>query len=71
MDPAKRRGLVWHSQGSGKTFTMIVAAKKIIELLGKPTVLMLVDRTELEAQLFDNLEAAGFGPRGRETRDIC
>src|SRR5581483_9900320 len=61
--PSKRRGLVWHTQGSGKTFTMIVAAKKLIEepVFENPTVLMLVDRNELEAQLFGNLEAVGFG----------
>ena len=59
----RTRGLVWHTQGSGKTFTMIVAAKKILELpvFENPTVLMLVDRNELEAQLFGNLEAVGFG----------
>ncbi len=62
-DPEKTRGLVWHTQGSGKTYTMIVAAKRLIEdpELGNPTVLMLVDRNELEAQLFRNLEAVGFG----------
>lgn len=30
-DPAKRRGLVWHTQGSGKTFTMITAARLLLE----------------------------------------
>ncbi len=62
-DAEKRRGLVWHTQGSGKTYTMIVAAKKLIEepAFGNPTVLMVVDRNELEAQMFSNLEAVGFG----------
>ena len=62
-DREQRRGLVWHTQGSGKTFTMITAAKKLIEtpMFENPTVLMLVDRNELEAQLFSNLEAVGFG----------
>jgi type I restriction enzyme R subunit len=62
-DPEKRKGLVWHTQGSGKTYTMITAAKKLIEdpALKNPTVLMVVDRNELEAQLFGNLEAVGFG----------
>jgi len=62
-DATKRRGLVWHTQGSGKTYTMIVAAKRLIEdpYFQNPTVLMLVDRNELEAQLFGNLEAIGFG----------
>ena len=44
QDPAKHRGLVWHTQGSGKTYTMIVAAQKIIQnpLFENPTVIMLV-----------------------------
>jgi type I restriction enzyme R subunit len=62
-DPHKRRGLVWHTQGSGKTYTMITVAKRLIEdpAFQNPTVLMLVDRNELEAQLFSNLEAVGLG----------
>jgi type I restriction enzyme R subunit len=62
-DPDKRRGLIWHTQGSGKTYTMITAAKLILQnpLFENPTVLMLVDRNELEAQLFANLAAVGFG----------
>lgn len=61
-DTHKRRGLVWHTQGSGKTFTMIIIAKKLLETrqFENPTVLMLVDRNELESQLFGNLTAAGF-----------
>lgn len=62
-DPEKQRGLVWHTQGSGKTYTMITAAKQIIQepLFENPTVIMLVDRNELEAQLFGNLQEVGFG----------
>lgn len=62
-DPEKRRGLVWHTQGSGKTYTMIVAAKRLIEdpQHQNPTVLMIVDRNELQQQLFQNLESVGFG----------
>jgi len=58
----KRRGLIWHTQGSGKTYTMIVAAQKIIEnpIFENPTVIMLVDRNELESQLFGNIESAGI-----------
>ena len=58
----KKRGLIWHTQGSGKTYTMIVAAKKLIEnpIFENPTVIMVVDRNELEAQLFNNLAAVGF-----------
>jgi type I restriction enzyme R subunit len=63
MEGTKRRGLVWHTQGSGKTLTMItIAAKLLSEGSGKekPTVLMLVDRNELEAQLFKNITAYGI-----------
>lgn len=62
-DTGKKRGLVWHTQGSGKTYTMIVAAQKILRdpVFENPTVIMLVDRNELETQLFGNLTAAGIG----------
>lgn len=53
-DPLKTSGLVWHTQGSGKTFTMITAAKLILENGNRfpgATVLMVVDRNELEGQL--------------------
>ena len=58
----KSRGLIWHTQGSGKTYTMIVAAKKIMEhrLVKRPIILLLVDRNELESQLFNNLSSLGF-----------
>ncbi|NLV44623.1 MAG: HsdR family type I site-specific deoxyribonuclease [Candidatus Hydrogenedentes bacterium] len=62
-DKNKRRGLVWHTQGSGKTYTMIVTALRLMEdpAFQNPTVLMIVDRNELEAQLFANLEGLGVG----------
>ena len=63
LDPVKSTGLVWHTQGSGKTFTMIAAAEQILahSAFEKPTVIMLVDRNELESQLFGNLKAYGLG----------
>ncbi|HEY9175186.1 MAG TPA: HsdR family type I site-specific deoxyribonuclease [Verrucomicrobiae bacterium] len=62
-DKKRKRGLVWHTQGSGKTYSMIVTAKLLISdpVFENPTVLLLVDRNELEAQLFGNLESVGFG----------
>ena len=62
-DPTKRRGLIWHTQGSGKTLTMITLASRLLRRGGeteKPTVLMLVDRNELESQLFKNITAYGI-----------
>lgn len=57
----KHHGLLWHTQGSGKTLTMITAAQKLmkIEKFEKPTVILLIDRNELQDQLMKNLE--GFG----------
>lgn len=62
-DARKRRGLIWHTQGSGKTLTMMTIASKLLrDAVGeKPTVVMLVDRNELEEQLFKNLKSYGFG----------
>jgi len=59
----KMRGLIWHTQGSGKTYTMIKAAQRIIEnpAFENPTVIMIVDRNELQQQLFKNLGSLGFG----------
>ena len=61
--PQRRRGLIWHTQGSGKTYTMLTIARLLLERpeFRNPTVLMIVDRNELEQQLFQNLEAVGFG----------
>jgi type I restriction enzyme R subunit len=54
LDPARRRGLIWHTQGSGKTFTLLTAARQILEdkaRFANATVFVVVDRTELEGQL--------------------
>ena len=50
----KKTGLVWHTQGSGKTFTMITAARLILDDKQRfpgATVMLVVDRNELEGQL--------------------
>lgn len=61
-DPKLRRGLVWHTQGSGKTFTMIKAAEMLFKApeSEKPTILMMIDRNELEDQMLKNLAALGL-----------
>lgn len=61
--PEARRGLVWHTQGSGKTFTMIKAAELLFKAAGadKPTILVLIDRNELEDQMLRNLAMLGIG----------
>ncbi len=63
LDPGRTRGLVWHTQGSGKTFTMIKAAERLFRApeADKPTVLLMIDRNELEDQTLKNLAALGLG----------
>lgn len=54
LDKKKTRGLIWHTQGSGKTFTLLTAARQILEdkaRFANATVVLVVDRTELEGQL--------------------
>ena len=54
LDPVRKRGLIWHTQGSGKTFTLLTAARQILEDKARfdhATVILVVDRTELEGQL--------------------
>ncbi len=54
LDPQRQRGLVWHTQGSGKTFTLLTAARLILENKERfktATVIVVVDRIELEGQL--------------------
>ena len=54
-DPGDRRiGVVWHTQGSGKSLTMVFYAGCIIRepAMGNPTIVMLTDRNDLDDQLF-------------------
>ena len=53
-DGNRRGGVVWHTQGSGKSLTMVFfAGKAILEpALENPTILMLTDRNDLDDQLF-------------------
>jgi type I restriction enzyme, R subunit len=63
LEPERTRGLVWHTQGSGKTFTMIKAADLLFRApkAEKPTILLMIDRNELEDQMLKNLAALGLG----------
>lgn len=48
----RRAGVVWHTQGSGKSLTMTFYAGKIIQTLNNPTLVVLTDRNDLDNQLF-------------------
>lgn len=73
LDPMKHWGLIWHTQGSGKTFTMIKSAELILcnPAFKSPTVVMLIDRNELETQLVGNFMALGIEPKVADSiRDL-
>src|SRR5213078_261444 len=62
LDSRLTRGLVWHTQGSGKTYTMIKASEMLFKApeAEKPTILLLIDRNELEDQMLKNLASVGL-----------
>ncbi len=55
-----KKGLIWHFQGSGKSLLMVFAAQKLRKSveLKSPTVLVLVDRTDLDTQITGTFNAA-------------
>lgn len=57
-----RTGLIWHTQGSGKSLTMIFAGQKLRRhpALNNPTVLIVVDRRDLKTQLSDDFDACDY-----------
>ena len=54
-----RGGVIWHTQGSGKSLTMLMLAGALIRepRLANPTVVMITDRNDLDDQLFDTFAA--------------
>lgn len=60
VDGRIKKGLVWHFQGSGKSLLMVFAANKLRkhEALGNPTVLIVVDRIDLDTQITATFKAA-------------
>jgi len=67
-------GVVWHTQGSGKSMEMELYANQVMihPALGNPTVLVLTDRTDLDDQLYDTFDASELlpeKPRQIATRD--
>jgi type I restriction enzyme R subunit len=51
----KRAGVVWHTQGSGKSLSMVFYAGKLVlaEEMNNPTIVVLTDRNDLDQQLFE------------------
>ena len=58
-DGDHRAGVVWHTQGSGKSLSMMFYAGKLIgePALGNPTIVVITDRNDLDGQLFGTFSA--------------
>lgn len=53
-------GVFWHTQGSGKSYSMVLLAEKIRrKFSGSPTFLVLTDREELDKQISETFESCG------------
>jgi len=60
--PEERGGVVWHTQGSGKSLTMLWIATKLRRepRLNNPTIVIVTDRTQLDTQISRTFRDAGF-----------
>jgi len=69
----KRCGVVWHTQGSGKSLTMVFFSGKITQALHNPTIVVITDRNDLDGQLFGTFcrcsELLRQTPRQAESRE--
>lgn len=66
-DPAKRQGLIWHTQGSGKSLTMVFAALRLKmhrtvagPPVASPSLLIVTDRKDLDRQITNTFQACGL-----------
>lgn len=66
-----KKGLIWHFQGSGKSLLMVFAAQKMthIPALNNPTILIVTDRIDLDAQILATFSKADIG--GRTPAESC
>jgi type I restriction enzyme R subunit len=56
----RKAGVVWHTQGSGKSISMVCYAGKLLQQpqMHNPTLVVVTDRNDLDGQLFDNFTSA-------------
>jgi type I restriction enzyme R subunit len=54
----RKGGVVWHTQGSGKSLSMVFYAGKIVLAMDNPTIIVITDRNDLDDQLFDTFAAS-------------
>ena len=54
----RKGGVVWHTQGSGKSLSMVFYTGKLVASLDNPTVVVITDRNDLDEQLFGTFAAS-------------
>jgi type I restriction enzyme R subunit len=54
----RKGGVIWHTQGSGKSLSMVFFTGKIVLAMHNPTVLVITDRNDLDDQLFETFAAS-------------
>ena len=60
VEAGKRNGgVVWHTQGSGKSLTMVMLAQKIATVVQNPRIILVTDRTDLDAQITKTFRKCG------------
>jgi type I restriction enzyme R subunit len=55
---SRKGGVVWHTQGSGKSLSMVFFTGKLVLSLNNPTVVVITDRNDLDDQLFSTFAAS-------------
>lgn len=54
----RKGGVVWHTQGSGKSLSMVFYTGKLVLTMDNPTIVVITDRNDLDDQLFDTFAAS-------------
>ncbi|HEV7645080.1 MAG TPA: HsdR family type I site-specific deoxyribonuclease [Pyrinomonadaceae bacterium] len=71
FEPAGNRkgGVIWHTQGSGKSLTMVLLAKSIWldKTIRNPRIVLVTDRTDLDEQIKLTFQACGEEPKQAQT----
>ncbi|UUX93810.1 type I restriction endonuclease subunit R [Methanoplanus endosymbiosus] len=64
-DNRRRGGIIWHTQGSGKSLTMVMLARNIAldKELNNPRIVIVTDRTDLDTQLKNTFTECGLEPK--------
>ena len=59
-DIKNKGGVIWHTQGSGKSFSMLWFASQLMYKFGNPPIMIVTDRKQLDKQIHDTFKKCGF-----------